>query len=358
MIKPATIKINNRIIGGDSPCYIIAEMSANHGGDIEKAIALIHAAHKAGADAIKLQTYTADTITLDCDKPDFLLPSGNAWEAHRSLYSLYKKAYTPWEWHAQLFKEAKSLGLDIFSSPFDRTAVDLLESLNVPIYKVASPEITDVGLLEYIAKTGKPVILSTGIANYDDIELAVNTLQKHGCSEIAILKCTTAYPTPLTECNLRTIPDLAKSFNCVAGISDHTEGVVAPMTAVALGGKIIEKHFINDNQDESVDAFFSLDSEAFSNMVQNVRDVEQSMGKINYQITESAKKNILAKRSLYFCNSMPAGHVLTENDIRSVRPGFGAHPKYLSKYIGQTLEQAVEFGDRVRREAVVGKIEE
>lgn len=358
MTKVVSIVINERIIGGESPCYIIAEMSANHDGDINKAIDLIHAAKKAGADAIKLQTYTADTITLNCEKPDFLLPSGNAWESHKSLHALYQKAYTPWEWHKRLFEEAQSLELDIFSSPFDYSAVDLLEGLGVPAYKVASPEITDVGLLAYIAKTGKPVILSTGISNYSDIELAVDTLRINGCNDIAILKCTTAYPTPLNECNLKTIPDIAKSFNCVSGLSDHTEGNIAPMTAVALGASIIEKHFINDSQDESVDAFFSLDCDEFRAMVENVRQVEAALGRVNYQITESAQKNILAKRSLYFCQTLPKGHVITEADIRSVRPGFGAHPKYLPKYIGQVLNKSVEYGDRVTPDIILGQIEE
>ncbi|MCF2859367.1 pseudaminic acid synthase [Pseudoalteromonas sp. SMS1] len=372
-IKPS-LTINNTKIEEGSPCYVIAEMSANHGGSLEKAISLINVAHKAGANAIKLQTYTADTITLNCTKDDFLLPSGNAWEAHHSLYSLYQKAYTPWEWHSALFAEARRLGMDIFSSPFDTTAVDLLESLDVPAYKIASPEITDIGLLSYVAKTGKPVILSTGVAEYEDIRLAVDTLRHHGCNEIAVLKCTTAYPTPLNECNLRTIPDIAKAFDCVVGLSDHTEGTLVPVTAASVGAKIIEKHFVDSSEDDSVDAFFSLDAQAFKEMVNAVRQlesgiepkytqaqqqqVELALGSINYDITESAQKNILAKRSLYICKDLPAGHVLKEGDIRSVRPGFGAHPKFLPLYLGQTLKQAVELGDRVSPDLIEGEIEE
>lgn len=341
------MNINGKQIDQQSPCYIIAEMSANHGGCLEKAKQIIREAKIAGADAVKLQTYTADTITLASDKPDFCLPCDNPWQAHVSLHSLYQKAYTPWEWHKELFEEAKKCEIDIFSSPFDASAVDLLESLEVPLYKIASPEITDIPLLKYVAKTGKPIILSTGIADFDDIELAVSTLRDNGCNELAILKCTTAYPTPFEECNLATIADIAKRFNCLAGLSDHTQGIVAPVVSVSLGAKIIEKHFILDKKDDSVDAFFSLDKLQFSQLVCSIRDAEKAIGSVNYAITQSAQKNILARRSLYFTRTLSKGHILTTDDIKSVRPGFGLHTKHYDQVLGETLNIDVELGDRV-----------
>ncbi len=345
-------KINERMVGHGQPCYIIAEMSANHGGSLEQAIAILHAAKAAGADAVKLQTYRADTITLNSTKPDFCLPSDNPWQEHVSLYSLYEKAYTPWQWHERLFEVANEIGLDIFSSPFDASAVDLLESLNAPVYKIASPEITDIPLLKRVAQTCKPVILSTGIANLEDIELAVTTLRQFGCTQLAILKCTTAYPTPFSECNLATISDIATRFECVAGLSDHTLGLVSPITSIALGGKIIEKHFILDKSDESVDAFFSLDESEFKQMVDAVRDAEKAIGCVDYTITQSAQKNILARRSLYFSRALKAGDVISEQDIQSVRPGFGLHTKYYDDVIGKHVLADVELGDRVRFELV------
>jgi pseudaminic acid synthase len=341
------IQIGNKRIGEGQPVYIVAELSANHGGEIERALQVIRKAKAAGADAIKLQTYRPDTITLNCDKEDFRLPAGNAWESHKTLYSLYEKAYTPWEWHKPLFDEAKRVGIDIFSSPFDNSAVDLLESLNTPVYKIASPEITDIPLLKYVAKTGKPTILSTGIAELEDIELAVKTLRENGCEDIAILQCTTAYPTPYSECNLATIADLGKRFNCVAGLSDHTLGIAAPITATVLGAKIIEKHFILDRNDQSVDAFFSLDETEFRFMVNEVRNAEMAIGKVSYEITPSARKNMLARRSLYFSKSISAGDRITSENVKSVRPGFGLHPRYFDKIIGLTINQNAQLGDRV-----------
>lgn len=350
-------KINGRKIGANEPCYIIAEMSANHSGSLDKAIEILHAAKAAGADAIKLQTYRAETITLNSTKPDFCLPSDNPWQEHVSLYSLYEKAYTPWQWHETLFAEAKKIGLDIFSSPFDTSAVDLLESLDAPVYKIASPEITDIPLLKKVASTGKPIILSTGIAELSDIELAVQTLRQNGCEQLAILKCTTAYPTPFSECNLATIADIATRFNCVSGLSDHTLGLVSPIASIALGAKIIEKHFILDKSDDSVDAFFSLDEKEFKQLVGAVRDAEQAIGSVNYSITQSAQKNILARRSLYFCRDLNAGAVITENDIQSVRPGFGLHTQYYDDVLGKTVARDVSHGDRVTFDAVTGLTE-
>jgi N-acetylneuraminate synthase/pseudaminic acid synthase len=348
------VRIGDRVIGEDQAVYIIAELSANHGGDINRAKEIIRQAKAAGADAVKLQTYRADTITLDCSHSDFRLPQKSAWVAHETLYSLYEKAHTPWEWHQALFDEAKSIGIDIFSSPFDATAVDLLESLGAPAYKIASPEITDIPLLKYVARTGKPVILSTGIATLEDIELAVATLRNNGCDDLVILKCTTAYPTPYEECNLLTIPDLAKRFSCIAGLSDHTLGLASPITATALGAKVIEKHFILDKTHDSVDGFFSLDEQEFRQMVTEVRNAEKALGKVSYQITAEAQKNMLARRSLYFSKSMKAGDVITESTVLSVRPGFGLHPKYYEQILGLKVVQDVEFGDRVSAETIQG----
>jgi len=347
------IKIGNRAIGKGQPVYIIAELSANHGGDINRAKQIIRQAKQAGADAVKLQTYRADTITLDCDKDDFKIPSNNSWNDYESLYSLYEKAFTPWEWHDELFKEARAIGIDIFSSPFDHSAVDFLEALDAPAYKIASPEITDIPLLRYVAKTGKPIILSTGISELDDVELAVSTLRANGCKQLAILKCTSAYPTPYEECNLATIPDIARRFECISGLSDHTLGLPVPIAATVLGASIIEKHFILDKADASVDAFFSLDKNEFESMVSSVRNAEKSIGIINYSVTDSARKNMLARRSLYFSETVRAGEFITLDNIRSVRPGFGMHPKHLDDILGKQVLCDMEKGDRVTESVIL-----
>lgn len=333
-------------IGMGQPAFIVAEMSGNHGGDIKKALEIITAAKAVGADAVKLQTYTADTITLDCNKPDFKLPPG-PWEDHANLYSLYKEAYTPWEWHEELFAHARSLGLEIFSSPFDHTAVDFLEKLNPCAYKLASPEITDIPLLEKMAKTGKPIIISTGIANLADIELAVETLRKNGCEKFIILKCTTAYPAPLEEVNLRTMVDMKNKFNCFVGLSDHTLGLTVPTVSVALGASMIEKHFTINKDEETVDSFFSLDQEEFTTMVKNVRDAEKCLGSIDYELTEKAKANIKGRRSLYISKDLKEGETLTLDNVRSVRPSYGLHPKHLSDVLGKKVNKDLEKGDRL-----------
>ncbi len=336
-----------KIISQSSPTFIIAEMSANHNGDFEKAIEIIRVAKECGADAIKLQTYRADTITLDCNRDDFLIPSESPWEKHRTLFSLYEKAHTPWEWHEALFQEAIKQGIEIFSSPFDTTAVDFLENLGVIAYKVASPEITDIPLLKKIASTQKPIILSTGVAELEDISLAVQTLRQEGCSDIILLKCTTAYPAPPEEINLRTITHMAETFECLTGISDHTLGIGIPVAAVALGAKVIEKHFVLDNTENSVDAFFSLDPSGFKEMVDEIRKVEKALGKVTYDLTESARKNIRGRRSLYISKSILAGECLTLDHIKSVRPGFGLHPKYQETIIGESVNQDLKRGDRL-----------
>ena len=328
-----------------SKCIIVAEMSANHHGDKQLAIETIRAAKRAGADAIKMQTYTADTITLDCNKPDFIINEGSIWDG-RTFYELYQKAYTPWEWHNELFKVAHEEGLICFSSPFDKTAVDLLESLNAPMYKIASFEITDIPLIEYAASKMKPMIMATGIAKMEDIQLAVDACRKVGNNDITLLKCTSAYPSPVEEANVVMIRDLAERFGVKAGLSDHTIGAMVPVLAVANGAVMIEKHFILNKQIESEDASFSMDENEFRDMVQKVRLAEAAMGKIDYTLTEKMKGSRTACRSLYVAENMKVGDVITEQNVRSVRPGYGLHPKYLPELLGKRVNRDIEKGTR------------
>lgn len=328
-----------------SKCIIVAEMSANHHGDKQLAIETIKAAKRAGADAIKMQTYTADTITLDCDKPDFIINEGSIWDG-RTFYELYQKAYTPWEWHEELFKVAHDEGLICFSSPFDKTAVDLLESLDAPMYKIASFEITDIPLIEYAASKMKPMIMATGISTIEDIDLAVNACRKVGNNDITLLKCTSAYPAPVEEANVIMIRDLAERFGVKAGLSDHTIGAMVPVLAVANGAVMIEKHFILNKDVESEDAFFSMDENEFREMVKKVRLAEAAMGKVDYSLTEKMKGSRTACRSLYVAEDVKVGDVITEQNVRSVRPGYGLHPKYLPQLIGKRVNRDLEKGER------------
>ena len=337
--------LNNKTIGDDAPVFIIAEISGNHGGEIKNAIELIKTAKLIGADAVKLQTYTADTITLNSDKEDFIIPSGNAWEESSTLHNLYSEAYTPWEWHGELFRVAEENQIEIFSSPFDETAVDLLEDLNVQIYKIASPEIFDLKLLKKVALTKKPVILSTGLAEYEDIELAINTLKENGCIDIVLLKCSTAYPLPFEEVNLKTMVDYKDKFDTIIGLSDHTIGIGVPLAAVALGAKVIEKHIVFED-DETVDSFFSLNTNSFKEMVQEIRNIEKSIGNINYELTESVNKNYWARRSLYFYKNVKKGEEIKDT-YKSVRPGYGLHPKYYDEIDDYIATKDIEIGDRV-----------
>jgi pseudaminic acid synthase len=331
--------------------FIIAELSANHNGSLENALETIRAAKLAGADAIKLQTYTPDTITIDCDKEDFKI-KGTIWDG-KNLFDLYKEAYTPWEWHETLFKTAREEGLICFSSPFDKTAVDLLEGLNAPAYKIASFEITDIPLIEYVASKGKPIIISTGIAGLEDIELAVNTCREADNDQIILLKCTSSYPAPIEEANLAMIPDLAKRFGVISGLSDHTMGITAPVAATVLGARVIEKHFILDRSIGGPDASFSLNEEEFTAMVKAVREAEVALGTVDYTITEKMKKSREFSRSLYVVEDIKAGEVLTEQNIRSIRPGYGLHPKHCYDVLGKRAKldldrgKALEWGDWV-----------
>jgi pseudaminic acid synthase len=324
-------------------CFIIAELSANHGGDVEIAKETVRAAKRAGADAIKLQTYTADTITLKVDAPDFKINHGTHWDG-QYLYDLYKEASLPWEWHKELFDLAKEEGLVCFSSPFDKTAVDFLEELGNPIYKVASFEITDVPLIKYIAEKGKPVIISTGIADISDIELAIETCKKAGNEQITILKCTSAYPALAEDANLLTIPDISERFGVDSGLSDHTLGIEAPVAAVILGAKVIEKHFILTKEIGGPDAHFSLDEGEFTEMVEAVRRAEQMMGKVDYEMTDKKKKSREFSRSLYVTEDIKVGTTITEENVRSVRPGFGMHPKHYSEVLGKIITQDLKKG--------------
>lgn len=332
-------------------CMIVAEMSANHGGDKSVAIETIKAAKRVGADAIKLQTYTADTITLDCDKPDFVINENSIWDG-RKFYELYQKAYTPWEWHEELFKVAHDEGLVCFSSPFDKTAIDFLESLNAPMYKIASFEITDIPLIEYAASKMKPMIIATGIAEIADIQLAVDACRRVGNNDITLLKCTSAYPAPVEEANVVMIRDLAERFGVKTGLSDHTIGAMVPVLAAANGAVMIEKHFILNKDVESEDSTFSMDEAEFRDMVEKVRLAEAAMGKVDYSITEKMKNSRTASRSLYIAEDMKAGDIITEQNVRSVRPGFGLHPKYLPEIIGKKVNRDLEKGDRMQLEYI------
>lgn len=322
---------------------IIAELSANHNGSLETAIETIKAAKRAGADCIKLQTYTADTMTVDSRKSDFVI-DGTIWDG-KNLYDLYKEAYTPWEWHETLFNTAKNEGLVCFSSPFDKTAVDFLERLKTPAYKIASFEITDIPLIEYVASKGKPVIISTGIAEESDIEMAIEACRNAGNSDIAVLKCTSSYPAPIEEANLIMVKDIAERFNVIPGLSDHTIGSIAPVVAACFGAKIIEKHFILDRSIGGADASFSMNEEEFTSMVQAVRKAESAIGVVNYQLTEKQLKGKDFSRSLYVTEDVKSGELLTEKNIRSIRPGFGLHPKYLVEILGKRASTNLEKGD-------------
>lgn len=335
-------EINNRIIGPNYPTYIIAELSANHNQDYNSAIKLIDAAYNAGADAIKLQTYRADTITIDCDKEDFQI-KGGLWDG-QTLFELYQKAYTPWEWHKGLKEYANKLGMDLFSSPFDTTAVDYLEELNMPAYKIASCEITDHILIKKIAETGKPVIISSGNASVEDLQEAVNVLRNNGCSQICMLKCTAAYPAKIEDANLLTINDMIKKFNVVGGLSDHTLGIEVPTISVAIGANVIEKHFTLSRDSGSPDDAFSLTPDEFKQMVESVRTTESIIGNVTYGGVLSEKETKKLRRSLFIVKNMKKGDKFTEDNLKSIRPGNGLHTKHYWDILGKECNQDIELG--------------
>lgn len=352
MASSKVVEIAGRPVGAGLPSFIVAEVSANHGGDYQKALAIVRAAKRVGADAVKFQTYRADTITLNVDKPDFRLPKDSPWADSGTLYKLYEKAFTPWEWHAPLFEEARKLGLIPFSSPFDATAVDLLRKLEAPVYKIASLEIGDVPLLKRVAATGKPVILSTGVAEKADVKLALETLRNAGCHQVIVLKCNTAYPAPDEVIHLRSMRDLEDTFDVPVGFSDHTIGIGIPVAAVALGACVIEKHFILASDDSSVDGFFSLDENGFAEMVRQIRRVEAALGNAEYALDEASKKSRYLRRSLYVTRGIKKGEAFTAENMRSVRPAHGLEPKHYDEILGKRAKRDLEPGDRVSWDVV------
>lgn len=339
---PPFIEINARRIGPGFPVYIVAEMSANHNQSFEQAIRIIEAAKEAGADAIKIQTYTPDTITIDCDNEYFRI-KGTIWDG-RTLYDLYGEAYTPWDWQPRLLEVANSVGIDLFSSPFDATAVDFLEDMHVPAYKVASFENVDIPLLRRIAATGKPVIMSTGMASLAEIDEAVQTLRVAGAEQVALLKCTSAYPSPAEAMNLRTIPHLAEAFDVPVGLSDHTLAAAVPVAAVALGACIVEKHFALSRATAGPDSAFSLEPHEFKAMVDAVRTVEKAIGKVHYGVNEREAASRAFRRSLFVVQDMRAGDAFSEENVRSIRPAYGLHTRHLSEVLGHTAKQDIKRG--------------
>lgn len=330
----------------DNRTFIIGELSANHNGSLEVALETVRALKKIGADAIKIQTYTPDTITLDCDNEYFQITQGTIWDGI-TLYQLYQTAYTPWGWHEQIFKVAKEEGLICFSSPFDKTAIDFLEKFDVPAYKIASFEITDTNLIEYAALKGKPMIISTGIATIGEIQEAVNTCRKVGNNQIILLKCTSAYPAPPESINLKTMPNLKETFGIVPGLSDHSMERAIPIAAVALGARVIEKHVILDKSISSPDSAFSLDINEFKEMIESIRVVEKAMGKVTYELDLKSLKSREHARSLFFAKDVEKGEFITELNVRSVRPGFGLEPKYFNSIFGKKIMRAVKKGTPV-----------
>lgn len=346
-----SISIGNKNISEDSPVFIIAELSANHLQKFDNAVRLIKEAKSAGADAVKLQTYTPDTITLNCDNKYFQIKQGTIWDG-TTLYKLYQKAYTPWEWQPKLKNIAEEEGLICFSSPFDKSAVDFLEKMNVLAYKIASFEITDIPFVEYVASKRKPVIISTGIAKLGDIQEALNACRKVGNNNVILLKCTSEYPSPLEDINLRTIPNMKDTFSVLTGISDHTLGQTVSLGAVALGAKIVEKHFTLRRSNGGPDSTFSMEPEEFSHMVKSIRDMEKALGSVSYELTEKQIKSREHSRSLFVVKDMKAGEVFTEDNVKSIRPGFGLKTKYIDDIIGKKARLNIEKGTPLRWELV------
>lgn len=346
------MRIGNRKIGGDAPAYIIAEMSGNHAGSIENAKAIIHAAKEAGADCIKIQTYTPDTITIDCDNKYFQIDNGT-WEGE-NLYQLYGKAYTPWEWQKELKEEAARIGIDFFSTPFDMTAVDFLEELGIEFYKIASFELVDIPLIQYVASKGKPIIMSTGMASLAEIEDAVKAIREQGNDQIVLLRCASAYPAITDEMNLRTMQNMAETFGVPVGLSDHSMGSVGAVTAVALGAKVIEKHFCLDRAIENPDASFSMNPEEFKQMVSDIRQAEKAIGKIKYGPSKQEKSNYSVRKSIFCTEDIKAGDIITEKNIKVIRPGQGLQPKFYHEILGQKAIVEIKRGTPLKLE-MIGK---
>jgi pseudaminic acid synthase len=343
------MKIGSSDVGGQNRVFIIAELSANHNHRKDIAIETIWAAKEAGADAIKLQTYTPDTLTIDCRNEYFQINQGTLWDG-KTLYDLYKEAYTPWEWHEELFEVAKKAGLECFSSPFDKTAVDFLETLDAPAYKIASFEIQDIPLIRYAASKGKPMIISTGIADEEDIRLAIDSCRMVGNHQIILLKCTSSYPAPVELANLRTMSDMKGRFGVEIGLSDHTIGETVPIVATALGAKVIEKHFILDKKLGGPDADFSLTPEDFQKLVMETRNAEKALGTVTYEVPEKVQANRKFARSLFVVEDINEGDVITNKNVRSIRPGYGMHPQFLDDVLGMRAVRPIERGTPLRKE--------
>lgn len=336
-------KIGNREIGPGNPAYIIAEMSANHAGSLTHAKEIIRAAKEAGADCIKIQTYTADTITMDCDNEYFKIKSG-PWQKDNTLYELYGKANTPWEWHKELKEEAERVGIDFFSTPFDFTAVDFLEELGVEFYKIASPEMVDIPLIKYVASKGKPVIISTGMANIGEIERAVEAVRSQGNNQLALLRCATAYPAITDQMNLATLKNMAETFHVPVGLSDHSQGAIGAVTAVLMGGSIIEKHFCVSRDIESPDSFFSMNKEEFAAMVSDIRQAEKAVGHVQYGPMNQEKFNLVNRKSIFCSAPIKKGECFTPENVRVVRPGYGLEPHYYEQLIGSVALCDIAYG--------------
>ena len=347
----STIRINQTEIGLGQPAYIVAELSGNHNGDLGRALETIRAAAAAGVNAIKLQTYTPETITIRCNTEDFIVGGDGPWSG-RSLYDLYQEAHTPYEWHPALFQEGRRAGLDVFSTPFDSTAVDLLENLGAPAYKIASFEIIDDALLRYVARTGKPVIFSTGMATVEEIVHAVATLRSAGCREMVALRCTSSYPAPDDSMNLRSIPRLADITGCLVGLSDHSLGTTAPVVAVTIGACLIEKHFTLSRADGGVDSGFSLEPEELRQLVRDVRRAEAMLGDVKFGPGAAEEGNLSFRRSLYVVKDIASGETLTHENVRSIRPGFGLSPRYIDLVIGRAAKHDLRRGTPLRWESV------
>lgn len=337
------IKIGNKYVGSDAPTFIVAEVSANHLQDFDRAKAIIKAAADAGADAVKLQTYTADTITLDCDNDYFQITQGTIWDG-TTLHKLYQEAYTPWEWQPELLKYANELGLECFSSPFDHTAVDFMEEMDMPAYKIASFEINDIPLIRKIARLGKPIIFATGIAYLEDIERALKVCKAEGNEQVILLKCTSQYPSPYESMNLKVIPNMAQVFDCMTGLSDHSMGCTVAVASVALGAKMVEKHLTLSRADGGPDAEFSMEPAEFKQMVDEIRIVEKALGKVTYELTEQQVRSREDGRSLFVVKDVKAGEALTEENVRSIRPNFGLHTMYYEEVIGKKAKVDIKKG--------------
>jgi len=345
-----TIKIRDRIIGEGYPAYIIAEMSANHAGSIENAKQIIRKARECGADCIKIQTYTPDTLTINCDNEYFAIKNGT-WEGE-NLYSLYGKAYTPWDWQAELKAEAESLGVDFFSTPFDKTAVDFLESIGIEFYKIASFELVDIPLIEYVASKGKPIIMSTGMGSYEDIEDAMNAIRGKGNEAVGLLKCSSAYPAVPDDMNLRTMQHMSESFNVPVGLSDHSMGSIGAVTAVAMGACIVEKHFCLSRAIENPDAFFSMEPDEFKAMVNDIRVAEKAKGIVSYDVSVKEKESMVFRRSIFAVKDIKKGEVFTEENIRCIRPGYGIKPKHYKDVLNKSAVQDIKRGTPIQFDLV------